>query len=162
MKSVILPVARSILTVSLTLITGSGYRILNSVQLHQYLFYSFFSNQTLVQRLIDEQRNLRASIMRNQEWDPLPAQLNSLDFSKFVFCFCSLNPMDGESTFGIVDKSEVFAGLFDADHIHKTSRVSGISSDLAVDFDKALHEDSLCLTAIEGVLQAVSNENDQR
>ena len=45
------------------------------------LFRCFTSNQTLVQRLIDEQRNLRASIMRNQEWDASFAQLYPFHFA---------------------------------------------------------------------------------
>ena len=121
----------------------------------------FLSNQTLVQRLIDEPRHLRASIMRNQEWDSSPAQLNSLDLPKLVLCLGSLDPVHGEAAFCIIDKSEVLAGLFDCDHVHETSRVGGVGSNFAVNFDESLHEDGFRLTAIEGVLEPVSNEDNQ-
>jgi hypothetical protein len=121
----------------------------------------FFSNQTLVQRLIDEPRHLRASIMRNQEWDSPFAQLNSLDLPKFVFCLGSLDSVHGKAAFGIVDESEVLAGLFDCDHVHETSRVGGVGSNFAINFDESLHEDGFRLAAIEGVLEPVSNEDNQ-
>lgn len=99
--------------------------------------------------------------MRNQEWDSSFAQLNSLDLSQLVLCFCGLDSVNRESTLGVVYKSEVFPGLFDRDHVHISGGVGGIRSNLAVDFHEALHEDGLGFSAIEGVLEAVSNEDNQ-
>ncbi len=99
--------------------------------------------------------------MRNQEWDSSFAQLNSLDLSKLVFSLCSLDSVNSEAAFGVVDKSEVLASLFDRDHVHVAGRISSVGSDFAIDFDKALHEDGFDLPAIEGILETVSNEDDQ-
>ncbi len=107
-------------------------------------------------------RNLRASIMRNQEWDSSSSELYSLDLAQFVFCLCRLDAVDCEAALGVVDQSEVLAGLFDRDHVHVASWVCGVCSDFAVDFDEALHDDLLDFAAIEGVLETISDEDDER
>ena len=68
-------------------------------------------------------RDLRASIMRNQEWYASSSKLDSLDLSKLVLGLSCLNTVYGKSTLGIVDKSEVLASLLNADHIHEAGRV---------------------------------------
>lgn len=113
-----------------------------------YMNHGF--NQTLVQRLNDV--NLRSSIVRNQEWDSVLAQLHSLDLSKLVFCLLGLDSVDGETTFGIVDETEMLLGLLDGDDIHEASWVGGIGADLAINLDQALHDNSLGLASIESIL----------
>lgn len=44
---------------------------------------------------------------------------------------------------------------------HEASRVGGVGADLTVDTDQALHDDLLDLTTVEGVLQAVAQEDDE-
>jgi hypothetical protein len=114
----------------------------------------------LVQRLIDKPRNLRASIMRNQEWDPPSAQLHPLNLPELVFSLRRLDPVHGKAPLGIIDKSEMLARLLNADHVHEAGWVGSVSSDFAVDFDEALHEDGFDLAAIQGVLEAVADEDD--
>jgi hypothetical protein len=145
----------SILTVSLTLIVGSGYRILHQ-NLDQFLLY--ISNQTLVQRLIDDSR---ASIMRNQEWDPSLPELYPLDLSEFVLRLRRLDSVDGESALRIVHQAEVLASLLNRYHIHVTGWICRVGADLAVNFDEALHDDLLDFAAIEGILETVADEDDQ-
>lgn len=99
--------------------------------------------------------------MRNQVWDSSFANLNSLHLAEFVFCLSCLNTVDGEAALGIVDQAEVLASLVDRDHIHETSWVCVVRSNFAVDLDEALHQNGSGLTAIEGILQAVSEEDDQ-
>ena len=60
--------------------------------------------------------------------------------------------MDGEAAFGIVDETEVLAGLLDRDHIHEASWIGSIGANFAIDFDKALHNDRFGLARIEGIL----------
>lgn len=45
---------------------------------------------------------------------------------------------------------------------HETSREAVVSADLVVDLDKTLHKDSLDFAAVKGVLETVSQENDER
>ena len=104
----------------------------------------------MVQRLNDV--NLRSSIVRNQEWDCVLAQLHSLDLSKLVFGLLGLNSVDGEATLSIVDETEVLLGLLDGDDIHETSWVGGIGADLAINLNQALHDNGLGLASVESIL----------
>lgn len=119
-----------------------------------------FSDHSLAQRLIDA-GDLRASIMRNQVWDASFANLNSLDLAEFVFCLGLFNAVDGEAAFGVVDESEVLASLVNGNHIHVTGRVGGIRPDFAINLDEALHQNRNGLSVVQGVLEAVSEEDDQ-
>jgi len=99
--------------------------------------------------------------MRNQVWDSTTAQLHSLDLSQLVFGLGALNAVDCEATFGIVDQTEVFASFLDREHVHEACRVCGIGSNFSIDLDQALHDDLLDLAAIEGILEAVADEDDE-
>lgn len=127
-------------------------------------------NQSLVQRLNDaenlreeflESNNSRSRIVRNQEWDPTLAKLDTLDFAELVFGLLGLDTVHSEATLGIVDETEVLAGLLDGDDIHETGRVGRIGADLAVDFDQTLHEDGLGLAAVQGVLETEKKSASQ-
>jgi hypothetical protein len=100
--------------------------------------------------------------MRNQVWDSTTTKLYSLNLAEFVFCLSLLDSVDSESTFGVVDQTKVLASLVNRDDIHEPSRVGGVCSDFAIDFDQSLHHDSSRLAAIEGILQTVSKEDNQR
>lgn len=100
-------------------------------------------------------------IVRNQEWDPALAELNTLDLAQLVFGLLSLDTVDGETALGVVDETEVLAGLLDADDVHETSGEGRVSADLAVDLDETLHHDGLNLTTVQGVLETVTDENDE-
>jgi hypothetical protein len=67
-----------------------------------------------------------------------------------------------ETALGVIDQSEVLARLVDGDHVHVSRRVCGVCSDFAIDLDEALHDDLLDFTAIEGVLETVSDEDNER
>ena len=56
----------------------------------------------------------------------------------------------------------MLAGLIDRDNVHVASWVCGVCSDFAVDFDEALHNDLLDLTPVEGILETISDEDDER
>jgi len=103
-----------------------------------------------------------SSIVRDQEWDSALAQLHSLDLAELVLSLLGLNSVDGEATLGVVDETEVLASLLNADDIHETSWVGGISADLAIDLDQALHNNSLGLASVESILQTVTDEDDER
>ncbi|KAL2291659.1 hypothetical protein FJTKL_11881 [Diaporthe vaccinii] len=106
-------------------------------------------------------KNSRSRIMRNQEWDTATAQLDTLDLAELVLGLLGLDAVDREAALGVVDEAEVLAGLLDGDDVHEAGRVGHVGADLAVDLDQALHQDRLDLTAIEGVLEAVADEDDE-
>ncbi|KAI6775393.1 hypothetical protein HG530_002151 [Fusarium avenaceum] len=106
-------------------------------------------------------RNSRSCIVRDQEWDSTTTKLDTLDLAQLVLSLLGLNSVDGETALGIVDKTEVLASLLDGDDVHEAGGEGGIGSDLAVDLDKSLHQDGLDLTVVEGILEAVSDEDDQ-
>lgn len=101
----------------------------------------------------------RSRIVRNQEWDPALAELDALDLAQLVFSLLGLDAVHGEATLGVVDETEVFAGLLDGDDVHVTGRVGGVGADLAIDLDEALHEDGLDLAAVQGVLETNPPKN---
>jgi len=92
----------------------------------------------------------------NQVWNTLSTKLHSADLGKLVSGLLVSDPVDGEATLGVVDEPEVLASLLDGDDVHETSREGWVSADLAVNLDKALHDDSLGLTPVQGILQPIS------
>jgi hypothetical protein len=99
--------------------------------------------------------------VRDQEWDSTTTKLNPLNLRKLVLGLLGLDSVNGESTLCVVDKTEVLASLVDSDNVHETSREHHVGADFAVDLDKALHHDGLGLAVVEGILQAVANEDDE-
>jgi hypothetical protein len=99
--------------------------------------------------------------MRNQEWDAATAELNALDLSELVLGLLVLDAVDGETALGVVDEAEVLASLLDGDNIHEASGVGHVGTDLAVDLDQALHQDSPGLAEVERILESVADEDDQ-
>jgi hypothetical protein len=99
--------------------------------------------------------------VRNQEWDPALAELNTLDLAELELSLLSLDAVDGEAALGVVDETEVLAGLLEGDDIHEASGEGAVSADLAVNLDETLHQDGLDLTTVQGVLETVADEDDQ-
>ena len=99
--------------------------------------------------------------MRNQEWDTTTAELDTLDLAELVLGLLVLDAVDGEAALGVVDETEVLAGLLDRDHVHEARGVCHVGADLAIDLDEALHEDRPGFAVVERILQAVADEDDQ-
>ncbi len=95
--------------------------------------------------------------MRNQEWDSSFAQLYSLDLAQLVLRLFSSDAMDSKPALSIVDEPEILSGFLDRYHVHKTGGERSVSSDLAVDFDEALHDDGLGFARVEGILETVDD-----
>ena len=100
--------------------------------------------------------------MRNQVGNAALSELHTLDLAELVLCLLVCYPVDGEAALGVVDEAEVLAGLLDRDDVHQPRGEGGVSADLAVDLDETLHEDRVDLACVEGILQAVAEEDDQR
>jgi hypothetical protein len=102
-----------------------------------------------------ESINSRSRIVRNQEWDPALAKLNTLNFAQFVFCLLYPDSVHSEAALGVVDEAEVFAGLVNGDDIHESSRVGRVGADFAIDFDQTLHYYRLRFACVEGVFEPI-------
>ena len=57
------------------------------------------------------------------------------DFAKLESSFLGVNSMGLESTFDVIENSEMFISLFNSDNVHLTEWESWVSSDLTVDLD---------------------------
>jgi hypothetical protein len=97
----------------------------------------------------------RSRIVRNQEWDPALAELNTLDLAQLELSLLSLDTVDGEAALGVVDETEVLASLLEGDDVHEASGEGGVGADLAVNLDQTLHHDGLDLTTVQGVLETM-------
>lgn len=99
--------------------------------------------------------------MRNQEWDAALAKLNALDLAELELSLLSLDTVDSEAALGVVDETEVLAGLLEGDDVHEAGGVGAVGADLAVNLDQTLHHDGLDLTTVQGVLETVADEDNQ-
>lgn len=106
------------------------------------------------------QGDSRSSIVRHQEWNPTLAKLDPLDLSQLILRLLGRDAMDGETTFSIIDESEILPRLLDADDIHEPGRVCRIRPNFAVHFDQPLHHNGLGLTAIQSVFQPGSSGSE--
>ena len=106
--------------------------------------------------------NSRSGIMRNQEWNSSTAELDTLDLAKLVLGLLVLDAVDGEATLGIVDEAEVLASLLEGDDVHEAGRVGHVGADLAINLDETLHEDRPGLAVVQGILETVADEDDER
>ena len=97
--------------------------------------------------------NSRSRIVRNQEWDPALAKLNTLNLAQFVFRLLYPDSVHSKAALGVIDKAEVLAGLLNGDDIHEASRVGRVGADFAIDFDQTLHYYRLGFTCIEGIFE---------
>lgn len=103
-----------------------------------------------------------SAVVGNKVGDTLLAHLDSLDLSELVSSLLIGDSVDGKSALDVVDKSEVLASLLELDDIHETGREGRVGSDLTVDLDESLHQNGVDLSAVESVLESVSQEDDQR
>jgi hypothetical protein len=88
-----------------------------------------------------------AGIVRDEVGDALLSELDTLHLAELVGSLGVGDAVDGETSLGVVDETEVLAGLLDRDDVHESSGEGGVGADLAVDLDEALHDDGLDLTA---------------
>lgn len=103
--------------------------------------------------------NSRSRIVRNQVWDPATAKLDALDLAQLELSLLGLDAVDGETTLGVVDQTEVLASLLEGDDVHEASGVGGVGADLAVNLDQTLHHDGLGLATVQGVLETIGHNS---
>ena len=120
-----------------------------------------------------------SSIVSENVRDSLGSELVSSDFAEFEVGLFGGDSVDGETTFDVVEESEVLAGSLNGDDIcrlcsakydnlekqssrtHEASRVSIIGPDLPVDFDQSLLDDSSDFSPVQSVLEPVTEKDDE-
>jgi len=93
--------------------------------------------------------------------DTLGADPHLANLAQLVLGFFITDAVDDESTFDIVDETEILTSLVDRDHIHESSWVGDVSADFAVHLDETLHHDLLGFNVRQRILEAVAQEDDQ-
>jgi len=103
-----------------------------------------------------------SSIVKTDVRNTLVSSSGVLHLGQFVVSLLVCDSLDSKSTLCVEQQTEVLVGLFDADDIHETRRICGVSSDFAINLDVSLHHNAGDFLSGEGVLKTVSQENDQR
>jgi len=103
-----------------------------------------------------------SAIVRNKVRNALWAGSHFLDAAKLVFCFLGGNLVEDKSALDVIQQTEVVSGLFNGDDIHESSWIIGVSSDLAIDLDGALHDNLGHLGPCQGVLEPIAEHDNQR
>lgn len=83
------------------------------------------------------------------------------DFAEFESGLLGINSMGLESTFNIMENSEMLVGLLDGDNVHLTKWESVVSSDLTVNLNQSFFilNDLSSLISGKSVLQPLLKEN---
>jgi len=102
-----------------------------------------------------------SAVVRHQEGNSLRTHSHLPHAAQLVRRFFWSDAMDSESSFGIIDQSEVFVGSFDSNDIHESSGIRRVSADFSVDFDEPLHKDLLDFISSQGVLESVPQKDDK-
>jgi len=97
----------------------------------------------------------------DHEGNSLSTDLHTPDLAQLVLGLLRRDAVDGETTLGIIQQTEVLVGLLNVDNVHETGRVVGVSPDLVIHFDEPLHQDEGNLPLGKSVLQAIAQEDDQ-
>lgn len=103
-----------------------------------------------------------ATVVGNNERDLLQGKLSALDLAELESLLLIRDSVKSVLALGVEDKSELIVGLGDLNDVHESSREVRISSDLSVNLDVLLNADNLSLATSQGVLQAVSQDENER
>ena len=102
-----------------------------------------------------------ASVVGGQGWNSLLAQLDVLHLAELVRSLLRANAVNGHTSLGVVENSEAFVGLLDADNVHEPGWVAHVGAYLSVDLHETLHENGLGLASGKGILQTVTQDQDE-
>jgi hypothetical protein len=102
-----------------------------------------------------------ATIVGDNVRDTLSTELDLANLAKLVLGLLLSDAVDGETTLNIIDETELLTSLLNGDDVHESSGVSAVSADLAIDLDETLHKDVLDFLTVQGILQTVTQEDDE-
>lgn len=102
-----------------------------------------------------------ATVVGDNGWDLLQGNLCALYLAELESLLLIRDSVKSVLALGIEDKSKLIVGFWDLDDVHETSREVGIGSDLAINLDVLLDADDLSLATSQGILQTVSQDEDE-
>jgi hypothetical protein len=70
--------------------------------------------------------------------------------------------VNDKATLDIVQNPEVFTALLDGDNVLEATRVPGVGSDFAIDFDGSLINDGCDFSIAKSILKTTAKENTER
>jgi hypothetical protein len=103
-----------------------------------------------------------ATVMGNHERDSLGTNLELLHLAQLVLGLLIRDAVHNKASLGVVENAKVFSSLLNLNNVHEASGVVGVSANLTVNLDEALHDNASNLTLGQGILQAVADEHNER
>jgi len=103
-----------------------------------------------------------ATVVCHNHWHALGTNEHLLNFAEFVLGFLFRDTVNAKSTLNVIDKSKEFVCLLNSNDIHETRWEQKVSADLVVDLDQTLSAYLDRLLVSQGVLETVSQEDDER
>ena len=92
--------------------------------------------------------------------DVLLCLCDSADAAQFVLLLSVLQAVEHEAPFGVVEQAELIVRCLELQHVHEAAREVRVSAHTPVDLDVALHADHGGLLAGQGVLEPVTQAQD--
>lgn len=104
-----------------------------------------------------------STVVSDNIWNFVLTHGLSFDGAKLEGGFLSVDLVSLESTFHIVEDSEVLSSFLNSDNIHNTEWESGISSDLTVNLDKAflVSNNLYRLLSAKSISQSISKKDGE-
>jgi len=88
--------------------------------------------------------------------------VDALNADKFEVGLFFVNLGEDESSLVVVQHAVSFVGFVNGDNVHEAARIVNITADLAIDADEAAGADDDDLTAGEGILQTIAENQRER
>ena len=102
-----------------------------------------------------------ASVVGGDRGDSLASGVDAHHLQKLVIRLLGADSVDSEASLDVVEKAEVISRPLDLDGVHESSRVVHVRSDLSIDLDEPLSHNQSNLASGQGVLEPVSEEEDE-
>lgn len=102
-----------------------------------------------------------ATVVGSDEGNASGEQTDLLDAAELEGSLLGQDSVQDEASLGVVQHTEVLISAINVDDVHEAGGEGGISADLSVNRDQALHEDESNLTTGQGVLESVTQKDHQ-
>merc|ERR1719221_1160675 len=103
-----------------------------------------------------------ATIMRNDVVHTLGSLFDVFHAAQFVSRLFLADLVHDEPTLSIVQETEMLLRLIQRNHVHESGWVGMIGLDFSVHLDQSLNHNSLGLLEVEGVFQAIAQQQNKR
>ena len=102
-----------------------------------------------------------AAVVGDDDGDAAGGGVDVLDAAELDAAFSFADVDEGEASLVVVHDAEAFAGAGDFDDVLEASGVLGVDAGAGVDVDELLAEDHLSFATVEGVLEAVAEDDGE-